>query len=146
MKKWYILFFILLFLSGCTTQVYIQKNVLQESIINRDSIFSLSYKVINPTDNTFVGTAKYDYNQQCLRLREQPEIDTVEVPPKTNQDGQFYKVREFQYLYRQEGTFPVNNNNPQINCFGVPLKITISLYDKSGLLKYSEGATLIITN
>lgn len=135
-----------MFLTGCTNQVYVQKSVLQETIINKDTIYSLSYVVVNPTDYTFVGNISYDYNKDCLMLRGSPEIDQVEVSPKKSVNGQFFKVREFQYRYRREPNSFGAEQVPPVNCFQTPFKITIHLYDRNGGLIYSDGATLILTN
>lgn len=133
-------------LVGCEEQKalpYIEKTTSDQSIIKAEETFSLKFFVINPTVNTFVGNITYQFEGKCLSVIES-KSDNVEVRP----NGKNAFVKEFEYMGREKRYYggDVHYEVKEISdCIQTPLKISVSLYDKSGYIRDNQEFYVTIT-
>ncbi|MBS3100795.1 hypothetical protein J4204_01535 [Candidatus Woesearchaeota archaeon] len=134
----------LVILAGCKqtpTLPYIEPSSPVENIIKAEQEFNLEFFVYNPTVNTFVGTLEYEFDNKCLDIM-QGNSNEVEVAPN-NKKG---IVKDFAYGEREY----MSPNNYRVSmviekCFQTSLPISVSLYDKSKLIRDKKTFFLTIT-
>lgn len=132
-----VLMILLLFLvSSCfnptTSKAHIsfEKDYSGRNLIKTDETFRMEFFVENPFEQSFIGYLNYKYEQPCLNAIGGSQNESIEVKP----DDKKGIIKEFTYNSNKFYSY----NNLNIECLDVPLKITIFLYDKSGLFKDSK--------
>lgn len=122
---------ILIMGAGCenSTQKYLEFSENQNPIIRGNENYNLKFFVFNPTQNTFVGTIEYEYDEGCISTSS--NIDEIEITPKE------YKKAEIK-------SFSYNTGLRSQICLQKPLKITTILKDKGGEIKAKFDVSLTI--
>lgn len=145
------IFIAILFLSACTTTpqgatLEVSEKVGKDNLIRSDETFRMELSVKNPTANTFVGNLTYTFNSKCLN------IDLPYVYSSSSSDIKTYKENIEVAPQGKQGVIRIltptgtadRYPKPLPECLNLPLEISVTLYDRSGLIKDSHQTKLAI--